>query len=72
MLRYILAILAIIVILRIGQDNPYISFAAITIPMMLFVFWSLNNVDNINKERERQMLKTIEGRRKIYYEINSK
>jgi hypothetical protein len=71
MLRFILIIMIMIVILKVGQDNPYIGFSIYLFLATSFVLYSNNIVVYKDIEFEREMLKTPEGRLRYYQIINS-
>lgn len=72
MIPFLLLIMIICIIFKIGQDNVYIGFGLWLTIVLFFVTYTLNSVDKEDIEYERKMLKTREGRKKLYYLINSK
>ena len=72
MLRFIFLVMLIIVILKVGQDNPYIGFAIYLFLSTSFVIYTNNRVKYDDLEFKNKMLKTKEGRKKYYEIINSK
>lgn len=71
MLRFILAIMLLAVIFKISQDNPYIGFGIWLFMAVTFMAYTINSVDYEDVKYERELLRTIEGRRKYYHIINS-
>jgi hypothetical protein len=71
-LRFILLIMIMIVLLRVGQDNPYIGFSLYLFLSVSFVLYTNNVVECEDLKFEREMLKTPEGRRRYYELINSR
>ena len=72
MLRFILIIMILIVLFRVGQENPYVGFGLYMFIAVSFVLYSNNMVESEELEFEREMLKTPEGRRTYYELINSR
>ena len=70
-LRFILAVLLCMVIFKIGQDNPQLSFGLWLFIALSFMFYTINSVDCEQIEIERELLKTPQGRRQYYRIINS-
>ena len=71
MLRFILAILLMMVLFKITQDNAYIGFGLWLFMAVTFMTYTINSVDCEDVEFERELLKTPEGRRRYYEIINS-
>ena len=71
MLRFLLAVMLIAVLLKIGQDNAYIGFGAWLFLALAFMIYTTNSVDCEDIEYERKMLRTSKGRRQYYRMINS-
>ena len=62
----------LIVILKVGQENAYVGFSIYLFLAVSFVTYTNNNVECDDLKFEREMLKTVEGRRRYYQLINSK
>jgi len=60
-----------VVLLRVGQENPYVGFSLYLFLAVSFVLYANNAVECEDIEFERNMLKTPEGRRRYYKLINS-
>lgn len=71
MLRFILAIIMIIVLLKITEDNAYIGFGLWLFLAVTFMIYTINNIDCKDVNFERKMLSTADGRRKYYKLINA-
>lgn len=71
MLRFILIVMIMIVLLTVGQKNPYMGFSLYLVLAMSFVFYTNNLVECEDLEYEREMLKTPEGRQKYYRILNA-
>jgi hypothetical protein len=61
-----------IVLLRVGQENPYVGFGLYLFITVSFVMYTNNMAECEDLKFERNMLKTPEGRRRYYELINSK
>lgn len=70
-LRFILIIMIMVVLLRVGQENPYVGFGLYLFLAVSFVLYSNNAAEYDDLQFERKMLRTPEGRRKYYQIINS-
>lgn len=68
MLRFLLLLMLIIVLFKVGQENPRVGFGLYLFLVCSFVIYSNNIVESKDLQFERELLKTREGR-KIYYEI---
>ena len=64
--------MTMIVILKVGQENPYVGFSIYLFLTVSFVIYINNKVEYGGVIFERDMLKTLEGRRQYYQLINSK
>jgi hypothetical protein len=71
MIRFILAIMILVVLLKVTQDNPYVGFGIWMVLAVSFLVYTVNMIDCDDVEYEQHMLKTKEGRRKYYYLINA-
>jgi len=71
MLRFILVIILIAVLFRLSQQNVYIGFGIYLSLVIVFMMYTVNNVDHEEIEFEREMLRTPNNRRKYYTLINS-
>lgn len=71
-LRFILIVMIMIVLLRVGQENPYVGFSLYLFLTVSFVIYTNNIVECEDLKFERKMLKTPEGRRIYYDMINSR
>ena len=71
MLYFILILMLIIVLFRVGQENPYVGFSLYLFLATSFVMYTNNMAECDDLRFERNMLKTPEGRRKYYHIINS-
>lgn len=71
MLRFILAVLFVAVLLKIGQDDPQTSFLICLTLSLFFVVYTNLKIDKDDIEFERKMLRTPESRRRYYRYINS-
>jgi len=61
-----------IVLLRVGQDNPYVGFGLYLFLTVSFIMYTNNMVEYDDMAFERNLLKTPEGRRRYYQLINSR
>ncbi len=71
MLRFIVAVLTLMILLKISRDNAYIGFAILLFLILAFMTYTIDSVDEDDIRSERELLKTPEGRRKYYEIINS-
>lgn len=73
MLRFILIVMIMIVLLRVGQDDPFIGFGLYLLLALSFIYITTNYIE---KQIESGALEQIpddeEEREKYYYVINSK
>lgn len=70
-LRFILIIMIMIVLLRVGQENPSVGFGLYLFLAISFIMYTNNTVEQEDLRFEREMLKTPEGRRQYLEIINS-
>lgn len=66
MLRFILALIIIIVIFTIAQENTYVGFGILLAFYFMFINYTINIVDRDDIIFERNLLKTPEGRHTYY------
>lgn len=71
MLRFILAIILIVIIFKISQENVYVSFSICVALALMFMFHTNNIIEHDDIQFERDMLKTSKGRQKYYNIIYS-
>jgi hypothetical protein len=71
-LRFILAVMILIVLMRTSQDNAYIGFSLWIFMSVSFMIYTINSVDCEDIKKERKLLKTAHGRRQYYHRINSR
>lgn len=72
MLRFILVVMILIVLLRVGQENPYVGFGLYLFLVVSFVLYTNNMVECDDLRFERKMLRTPEGRKRYLEIINSR
>ena len=70
-LRFMLIIIIILILLKVGQQNPYIGFGLYLALVVSFTVYTNSQVEHDDLEFVKEMLKTPEGRRKYYKIINS-
>ena len=72
MLRFILILISIAVILKIGKNNPYIGFTIYLFSILCFIIYTINIVNKDEKKIKTNIEETL-NKRKIYYDkMNSK
>jgi hypothetical protein len=71
MLRYIFAIIFLAVLLKITQQNAYVSFGILMFLILTFMIYTIDTIDQEDTQQKRDMLKTIAGRMRYYSIINS-
>lgn len=71
MLRFILILMIMVVLLSVGQDNPYVAFSLYLFMVVSFVIYTNNIAECEDLEFERELLKTPEGRQKYYLILNA-
>ena len=71
MLRFITAVLILIVLLRISRYNVYLGPIIYLFFSISFIIYAINTVDSDDIKYRRKMLSTPEGRKTYYMMINS-
>ena len=66
MLTFILIIIIIAILLKVTQNNPYIGLGMWIFLATVLLIHVFNDINRVNIEDERKLLKTHTGRR-IYY-----
>jgi len=72
MLRFILIVMIMVVLLRIGQDDPYTAFGLYLLMSVSFVYYANNYVDTEVKDGRLNVAKLEANRIAYYRKINSK
>lgn len=72
MLRFIVAVLIIIVIFQISYENIYQGFTLAMVAALSFMAITINSIPSEDIDFKRIMMKTSEGANVYYKIINSK
>jgi len=72
MLRFILALLIILVLLKVSQSNPQMGFGLYFLLALSFTIYTIDIVDRDDVEHERNVLRSTKRRQLFFQTINSK